>query len=203
MSFCDFVPDDPFCQLEVVPDPIVPDVVDLIDPIVPVIDPVDAIDPIDLVDPVTPSEPDQPIPSAGAIADVIMVNPNALLSANLAYLGIGLYFVLETALRLFRYRPTSSYYDFADNLLGTNWWKFHWMINMWTSLAVNGTLLVLQILSMFGTASDIYLMVWHLAVMISPFVFTIPFSMLYYSYDTAYAACDDPSDANTAVGCKL
>ena len=202
MSFCDFVPDDPSCQV-VVPDPIVPDVVDPIDPIVPVIEPVDPIDPTDLVDPVTPSEPVDPMPSAGAMADIIMVDPNALLGANLAYLGVELYFTLESALRLFRYRPTSDYYDFADTLLGTNWWKIGWMIAMWFGLAMNGTLVLLHILSMLGIASDIYLMVWHLAMMFGPLVFTVPLGMLFYSYDTAYAACDDSSDANTAAGCSL
>lgn len=168
MSFCDFVPTDPSCQPVVVPDPIIPDVVDPIDPIDPIVPdpriPIDPIDPNDLVDPVTPSDPGQTMPSAGSMTDLLYMDPNALMAANFAYLAIELYFALESALRLFRYRPASSYYDYADTLLGTNWWKFGWMIAMWFGLAMNGTLFMLHILSMFGIASNIYMMIWHLAV---------------------------------------
>ena len=46
-----------------------------------------------------------------------------MMEAQIAFLGLAIGNAAESALQLFRYRSSSTYYNNGDTAMDTNWWK--------------------------------------------------------------------------------
>merc|ERR1712062_531797 len=104
---------------------------------------------------------------------------------NIGFLMVAISHVAYPALDLFRYQSAATYWDVSDATFGagaTNWWKLYNQIGMYGALSIGSILTITQLLSMFGIAAEVNVMLW--------------------GYDQAYQLCD--SDSSTyADACTM
>merc|ERR1712051_560963 len=112
-----------------------------------------------------------------------------LMEAQLTFLFTAMVSTAYVALDLFRYR-TGTFYDNGD-VLGTNWWKLANQIGGYATMAIGSVMTVTQLLSMFGIAADVNLMVWMYGGMAGSIVSMIAHGMLFRAYDRSYSVKSD------------
>ena len=206
MSFCDFVPEDPSCAAPVEPvEPVDPVPVEPVDPVTPV-EPVEPVEP----EPVEPVDPVEPMPEAGddgemAEGDDMKMSSEAMWG-NIGFLMVAISHVVHPALDLFRYQSADDYWTVSDQTFGlgfSNWWKIYNLIGQYGSLSIGAILTITQLLSMFGIAADINVMLWGYATMfVGPILGAVVSGIAMWGYDQAYQLCD--SDSSTyADACTM
>ena len=91
------------------------------------------------------------------------------------------------ALELFRYRSASDYYDttaFDGTSDGTNYWKLYNLITMYGMMSIGGILTLTQLLSMFGVAAQINVILWGYAgMLVGPILGAFISGMAMWGYD--------------------
>jgi len=197
MSFCDFVPEDPSCAAPVEPvAPVDPVPVEPVDPVTPV-EPVEPVEP----EPVEPVDPVEPMPEAGddgemAEGDDMKMSSEAMWG-NIGFLMVAISHVAYPALDLFRYQSATTYWDVTDATFGagaTNWWKLYNQIGMYGALSIGAILTITQLLSMFGVAAEVNVMIWGYATMlVGPLLGAAVSGIAMWGYDQAYQLCDTDS----------
>ena len=106
---------------------------------------------------------------------------------------------MESAMNLFRYRSSSTYYTNGDTAMDTNWWKLASQTMNYVELGVWGVAAVTQLLATFGMMNDINLLVWMYVVGVVGGLTTGLMGIFYeLAYDTAYTNMEDTSKT-TAV----
>jgi len=106
---------------------------------------------------------------------------------------------MESAMNLFRYRSSSTYYTNGDTAMDTNWWKLASQTMNYVELGVWGVAAVTQLLATFGMMNDINLLVWMYVVGVVGGLATGLMGIFYeLAYDTAYTNSEDTSKT-TAV----
>jgi len=199
MSFCDFVPDDPSCAPAPVPEPVP-------------VDPVDPVEPVDPVDPVEPTEPTDPVePKPEVDVDGEKAEGDDKMSSeamwgNIGFLMVAISHVVHPALDMFRYTSGATYWDVTDTTFGagaTNWWKLYNQIGQYGMLSVGAILTITQLLSMFGIAAEVNVMLWGYATMlVGPLLGAAISGIAMWGYDQAYQLCDADSSTN-ADACAI
>ena len=118
------------------------------------------------VDPV-PVDPEVPVDPVGPNERPELQDDSDLVPivGQIGFLTVALFNVTGIAMHKFRWMP-STYYDEWTNsgISGTNWWKLSNTINGYGMLAVWGLALIFQILSLFGVATDVNVLVWSLGL---------------------------------------
>lgn len=163
MSFCDFVPNDPSCQ---VPDPEPPT-----DPVTPIDGGNENMDDMDMDYPPKMEE-------------------NGM-QGNLAYLHVALFGLIHGGLELFRYHDDTEY-DNGD-FMSTNIWKYAGELHHYSHFGIMGLLTVTQILSMVGVAGEINIMAWMYMEMLEMVLGLVVKLMRMYVYESAYSTVNDSS----------
>ena len=199
MSFCDFVPEDPSCAAPVEPvEPVDPVPVEPVDPVTPV-EPVEPVEP----EPVEPVDPVEPMPEAGddgemAEGDDMKMSSEAMWG-NIGFLMVAISHVAYPALDLFRYQSADDYWTVSDQTFGlgfSNWWKIYNLIGQYGMLSVGAILTITQLLSMFGIAAEINVMLWGYATMfVGPILGAVVSGIAMWGYDQAYQLCEADSSA--------
>ena len=106
---------------------------------------------------------------------------------------------MDSAVNLFRYRSSSTYYNNGDTAMDTNWWKLASQTMNYVLLGVWGVAAITQLLATFGIANDLNLMVWMYLVGVVGGISTAVMGAFYeLAYDTAYTNMEDTSKT-TAV----
>ena len=189
MSFCDFVPDDPSCAPEPVPEPT----------------PEPEPTPVEPVDPVEPVEPVEPMPEKegdGEMAEGDEKMSSEAMWGNIGFLMVAISHVVHPALDMFRYTAGDNYWDVTDTTFGTvadttNWWKLYNQIGQYGMLSVGAILTITQLLSMFGVAAEINVMLWGYATMlVGPLLGAVVSGIAMWGYDQAYSLCDEDAATN-------
>jgi len=127
------------------------------------------------------------------------------MEANLTFLGTALGVTLSSALQLFRYRSDKddeSFYIGGD-YLDYNGWKTANHLHDYSFLVLGGVAFITQLLSMFGIANEINLLVWMWGMgFVGMLVEAVAGFMLFYSYDEAYklTLSDDAEDNSYGTG---
>merc|ERR1739844_36825 len=88
---------------------------------------------------------------------------------NIGFLMVAISHVAHPALDMFRYTSAETYWDVTDATFGagaTNWWKLYNQIGQYGMLSVGAILTITQLLSMFGVAAEINVMLWGYATML-------------------------------------
>ena len=110
----------------------------------------------------------------------------AVMEANITFLVVGLVHTAAIGLKMFRYRSASTYYDNGD-VLGTNYWKYASQLSGYFWLAGMGIATVTQLLSMFGIANEINLLVWTVGLGgIGELVSLVTSILMFLAWDKAY-----------------
>merc|ERR1712045_762240 len=99
-----------------------------------------------------------------------------------------------------------TYWDVTDETFGagaTNWWKLYNQIGQYGMLSVGAILTITQLLSMFGVAAEINVMLWGYATMlVGPLIGAVVSGLAMWGYDEAYQLCDTDSYTN-ADACTM
>merc|ERR1712037_792582 len=118
---------------------------------------------------------------------------------NIGFLMVAISHVAYPALDLFRYTNGESYWEVTDTDFGagkTNWWKLYNQIGMYGTLSIGAILTITQLLSMFGIAAEVNVMLWGYATMfVGPLLGATVSGIAMWGYDQAYQLCD--SDETT------
>ena len=104
------------------------------------------------------------------------------------------------AAKIFRYRSATDYYDDGDVLGDTNYWQLSNQIGGYFWLGAFSTAAVTQLLSIFGIANGINLMVWMILLAgIGGLVNLVTSIIALMAYDYAYQVTVDDSAATADV----
>jgi len=116
---------------------------------------------------------------------------------NIGFLMVAISHVAYPALDLFRYQSATTYWDVTDATFGagaTNWWKLYNQIGMYGALSIGAILTITQLLSMFGVAAEVNVMIWGYATMlVGPLLGAAVSGIAMWGYDQAYQLCDTDS----------
>ena len=158
MSFCDFVPNDPSCQ---------------------VVEPEPTPEP-------TPSGGNENMDGDMdmAIDHPPKMEENGM-QGNLAYLHVALFGFIHGGLELFRYHDENEYDD--GDFMSTNIWKYAGELHHYSHFGIMGLLTVTQILSMVGVAGEINIMAWMYMEMLEMVLGLVVKLMSMYVYESAYS----------------
>ena len=107
------------------------------------------------------------------------------LTGQLTYLFVSGIACAKAALELFRYNSTVDYTVGTSPYLW-NPWQWATIIEQWTGLTVWGILFLFQLLSTFGVASGLNVMVWGIASLIGTLVGGTSLILRLLAYDGAY-----------------
>merc|ERR1712113_172985 len=127
---------------------------------------------------------------------------------NIGFLMVAISHVVHPALDMFRYTAGDTYWDVTDTTFGTvadttNWWKLYNQIGQYGMLSVGAILTITQLLSMFGVAAEINVMLWGYATMlVGPLLGAVVSGLAMWGYDQAYQLCDADSSTN-ADACSM
>lgn len=167
MSFCDFVPNDPSCN---VPDPVTP------------------------VDPTPDGGNENMDGDMDMGMDHPPKMEENGMQGNLAYLHVALFGFIHGGLELFRYHEETEY-DNGD-FMSTNIWKYAGELHHYSHFGIMGLLTVTQILSMVGVAGEINIMAWMYMEMLEMVLGLVVKLMRMYVYESAYSTSNDESAAS-------
>jgi len=124
------------------------------------------------------------------------------MEANLTFLFTALGVSLSSGLQLFRYRSDENFY-IGGEYLDFNGWKMANLLQDYSFLVLGGVAFITQLLSMFGIANEINLLVWMWGMgFVGMLVEAVAGFMLFYSYDEAYklTLSDDAEDNSYGTG---
>jgi len=174
-DFCDFVPDDPSCQIEV--------------------DPVDE----------NPSTGGGKMDGDDMHGDDMHGDHGNPMMANMVFLHLALGGAVHSGLKLFRYTTDTWYDWGTANDTLTNFWELNAQISNYWMFATHTVLFITQALSMAGIAGEVNLMAWMYFNMASMVVGMLMMLFRMYAYDTYYSTTQDDSDttAQTYAGVAL
>ena len=129
------------------------------------------------------------------------VNP---MSGQITFLLVALGVTVGSALKLFRYRSESTYYD-AGKILSSNYWKLGDQISLYSWLGLGGVAFLTQLLSVAGIAVDINIMVWMVVLPLVGGLVGLTYSILMFlAYDGGYSICHGPpTPTGRSAGCGL
>merc|ERR550532_3310338 len=118
---------------------------------------------------------------------------------NIGFLMVAISHVAHPALDMFRYTSAATYWDVSDTTFGasaTNWWKLYNQIAQYGTLSIGAILTITQLLSMFGIAAEVNVMLWGYATMlVGPLLGAAVSGIAMWGYDQAYQLCDTDSSA--------
>ena len=118
------------------------------------------------------------------------------MEGQITYTATAVMATTHIALTAFRYRPFATYYTEGDSL-SFNYWKLYNQIEQYAGLAIFGVASITQILSLFGVAADVNVLVWWYGVhMTSMVVHLITAVLRFLAYETAWTACAGDSTTN-------
>ena len=124
----------------------------------------------------------------------------AYAEAQMAFLGLAVGNTAEIAMNLFKYRSSSTYYNNGDTAMDTNWWKLGSQTMNYVSLGVWGLAAITQLLSTFGMAADINLLVWmYVVFFLGMFAAAATGAFYALAYDTAYTKINDTSSSAAVI----
>merc|ERR1712241_528058 len=107
---------------------------------------------------------------------------------------------------MFRYKSADDYWTVTDTTFGTgatNWWKLYNQIGQYGMLSVGAILTITQLLSMFGIAAEVNVMLWGYATMlVGPLLGAAISGIAMWGYDQAYRLCNADSSTN-ADACTM
>ena len=127
----------------------------------------------------------------------MMLDP---MSGQITFTLVALSTAVMSALDLFRYRPADTFYVASDAYSTTNWWKYANEIQSYGSLVIGSVAFIFQILSIFGIAADINIMVWMYLVLAGGMIVGGTASILrFYAYELAWSAGEDGNAAANAM----
>lgn len=108
----------------------------------------------------------------------------AQMQANLTFLFTALGVSVGSALQLFRYRSDEDFYLIGEQLTSGNTWKWANLLQDYSMLALGGIAFITQLLSMFGIANEINLLVWMWGLgFVGMLVEAVAGLMMFYGYD--------------------
>ena len=117
-------------------------------------------------------------------------------AGQIAYTMTAVMATTHIALTAFRYRPFATYYAAGDSL-SFNYWKLYNQIEQYAGLAIFGVASITQILTLFGIAGDVNLLVWMYGVHMTGMVVHMVTAVLrFLAYETAWTACAGDSTTN-------
>ena len=110
------------------------------------------------------------------------------MEANLTFLFTAMWVTANSAFQLFRYRSDENFYGYGVSISSdSNRWEFANNVKNWPLLVLGGVTTLTQILSMFGIANEINLLVWMFGLGGLGMLFEgIAGMLLFYEYDQAY-----------------
>merc|ERR1711990_944193 len=125
---------------------------------------------------------------------------------NIGFLMVAISHVAYPALDMFRYTSAETYWDVTDTTFGasaTNWWKLYNQIGMYGALSIGAILTITQLLSMFGIAAEVNVMLWgYVTMLVGPLLGAAVSGIAMWGYDQAYQLCDTDSSVN-ADACDI
>jgi len=120
------------------------------------------------------------------------------LSGQISFTLVAFATAFSAGLDLFRYRPAASYYDDFDDINDINYWKYANQLGSYSALTIGSAAFVFQILSIFGIAVELNLLVWMWGFGAAGMSLAMASNALrYYAYDLAWVAQED-SNASAA-----
>ena len=118
------------------------------------------------------------------------------MEGQITYTATAVMATTHIALTAFRYRPFATYYTEGDSL-SFNYWKLYNQIEQYAGLAIFGVASITQILSLFGVAADVNVLVWWYGVHMTGMVVHLITAVLrFLAYETAWTACAGDSTTN-------
>ena len=97
-----------------------------------------------------------------------------------------------TALDLFRYKSSDTYYE-GGQYFSQNWWKLGNQIQSYVALGTWGVFFLTQLLAMFGIGVEFNQMVWIYGSFIFSAASYVGGAMIMYAYDAFYVFIRDDS----------
>ena len=114
----------------------------------------------------------------------------------MTFLAVAIGAASHTALDLFRYRSSSTYFD-AGDILGTNYWKLSYQIGAYACLSIWIVLALSQLGSMFGYKVENNIKLWTSAApMIGGLAKMVQGVIAAMAYDKAYQLLNDGDASN-------
>ena len=117
----------------------------------------------------------------------------ALGRAQRTYFTTALANSVQASLDTFRYRGSDSYYDDGDVLGSTNYWQLANQMHGYSGVAFWSLASITQLLSMFGHAVDINLIVWLYGGRLLMLTSLATLILEYLAYDKSYQILSDTS----------
>ena len=103
-------------------------------------------------------------------------------------------------LRIFRYYSASDYYAAGEMGGKTNYWKLANTVEWWSGAVLFGAAAVTSILSRFGIAVEVNIMVWTIGVFMGyPVIGAVLGLLRWLAYDQEYSNKGDAAKYSAAV----
>ena len=177
-DFCDFVPDDPQCDTAAA----------------------DAAATGDMNN--GPPQGGDMMKGGKMDDDMMAKRDSDQMEANLTFLFTALGVSLSSGLQLFRYRSNEDFY-IGGEYLDFNGWKMANLLQDYSFLVLGGIAFITQLLSMFGIANEINLLVWMWGLgFVGMLVEAVAGFMMFYAYDSAYTLSTS-DDADAGYGANI
>merc|ERR1712241_1632828 len=99
--------------------------------------------------------------------------------AQMAFLSVMAMSAVHAGLNLFRYHSSATYYDNGD-VQSMNFYKYAHKIEGYAALSIGSLLTIMQLLSMFGIANGVNMMMWQYGGMVFHIAVLTALGMLHW-----------------------
>lgn len=139
----------------------------------------------------------------GMEGDVGMMRELDPMSGQITYTLVALGAVVSAAMDLFRYRP-STFYDSYDTVSDTNWWKYANLVGSYAGLTLGSVAFITQVLSIFGIAAEINIMVWMYGVSLGGLIIgMITGALRLWAYEQAWSSAEDGTNGASSIAYNI